>query len=159
MDYSWETYDLLFANCTWNFKDVTFDKAVAIYTNATATMNNVIINDSNDVYALWITAGAKSVTLNEVTTNCPNGRAIAIKDQYVDSPRKVTLSIKDSTFSSAKKAAVLVTNTAGATINADNVDISNVSADNTNLVWVDNGASYQNISNVTVTGCTAIVEP
>ncbi len=161
---TWNIYDLIFANCTWNFEDVTFDKAVAIYTGATATMKNVVINDSNDVYALWITADAKTVTLDEVTINCPNGRAIAIKDEYRESKaQNVTLNISNTQITSAKKAAVLVSNVAGATIVADNVDISAVAADSTNLVWRDNGNAESGTSystaDITVNGCTFIDEP
>lgn len=154
---TWNLYDLIFDDCSWVFEDVTFEKSVALKTNT--QMKNCTISDSNDVYALWITAQGQTVTLNNLTVNCPNGRAIAIKDQYVDSPAKVTLNITGGKMTSAKKAAVLVTSTAGANINASRVNIRAVEADSKNLVWVDNGDGYKNIIDVTVTGCSVILEP
>lgn len=151
----WNRHDIVF-DCAVELENVSSDKAIALC--GTATLKNVKISDnSGEVYGLWITADGQTVTLNNVEINA--NRAIAIKDQYCDNPVRVTLNITDSKFTSAKKAAVLVTSTAGADITASNVDITGVAADSTNLVWVDNGAGYSNISDVTVTGCTAIVEP
>lgn len=155
---TWNSYDLTFYDCKWNFENVTFDKAVAVATNTDTSMKNVTINEKNDVYGLWITADAKSVALDNVTINCPNGRAIAIKDEYVNETDRtaVRLDIKNSKIVSAKKAAILVTNTAGANITANHVDISAVVADSTNLVWIDKDISSVP---VTVSGCTYIIEP
>lgn len=154
----WNRHDIVF-DCKVTLENVTSDTAIAL--GGTATMKNVTINETGDVYALWIKASVSTVELDNVTINCPDGRAIAIKDEYVAESNRVAvqLNIKDSKIVSAKKAAILVTNTAGATINASNVDISGVTKDTTNLVWVDNNPNYQNLTDVTVSGCTAIVEP
>lgn len=144
-------------DCEVELENVNSDKAIALGKNAKLT-NVKISDDSGEVYGLWITADGQTVDLNNVEIN--TNRAIAIKDEYrANIARRVTLIIKDSKFTSAKKAAVLVSSNAGATITATNVDITGVAADRTNLVWVDNGASYENINDVTVTGGTAIVEP
>lgn len=164
---TWNSYDLTFFDCKWSFENVTFDKAVAISTAANVSMKSVTINESHDYYALWITADAANVELESVIINCSNGRAIAVKDQYVAvaNRKQVTLSISNSTFTSLKKAAVLVGNTAGAKITASNVNIQNVTADTTNLVWCDNGQSEQGVNyltcfdNISVSGCTKINEP
>ena len=96
------------------------------------------------------------------------GRAIKISDQYVDqAERQLTkLTVKNTSFTSVKKAAILVGSTAGANITLENVDISGVSADTTNAVWVDNGTQTETHETYTdyadlviVTGGTKINEP
>ncbi len=174
---NWNIYDLTYDDCTWKFYDVTFNKAVAVNCGAKVYMEDCTITDTNAVYGLWISAKAGDVELNRVTINMTNsdGRAIAIKDQYVEDKNlrtQINLKLTDCTFTSNKKAAVLVTNTAGAKITASGCNITNVAADSTNLVWVDNGdiskvhtesgetgyySEYAAL--VTVNGGTAIVEP
>lgn len=155
----WNKHDIVF-DCAVELENVSSDKAIALCDNA--TLKNVTIADANtdSTYALWIQAKGQTVELDKLTIKNVGGdtRAIAIKDQYVTSPAKVKLTIKNSTIASEKKAAILVTSTAGATITAENVNISGVKADSTNLVWVDSGYAYQNIDEVTVTGGTAVVE-
>lgn len=153
----WNRHDIVF-DCTVSLENVNSDKAIAL--GSDAIFNHVTIKDS-DVYGLWIKADGQTVTLENVTIEMgsTDGRAIAVKDQYVNDPQKVTLTITDSVIKSQTKAAVLVTSTAGAMISAQNVDISGVSADNTNLVWIDDGEGYANITDTTVSGGTAIIEP
>lgn len=165
---TWNAYDLTFFDCEWKFDSVTFDKPVAVSTAADVSMYNVAINvTTGDYYALWITADAAKVALEKVTIDS-TGRAIAIKDQYVAATNRtaVQLSLKDCEITSVKKAAVLVTNTAGAVISAENVDISNVTQDSVNLVWCDKagvteaGYDYPStFDDITVSGCSKIVEP
>lgn len=160
---TWNSYDLTFFDCAWTFEDVTFDKAVAISTGADVTMKDCVINESNDYYALWITSEGQTVTLENVSINVPAGRAIAVKDEYVGTPVSVTLNMKDCKIVSKKKAAVLVTSEGGATVNAENVDISGVAADSVNLVWKDKGKKSNGFvyadATVTVVGGSVIVEP
>lgn len=154
-DGPWNRHDIVF-DCEVELENVTSDKAIALGKNAKLT--NVTITENDDVYGLWIKACTNKVELDNVTVNCPNGRAICIKDEYVaDADRvSVELSIKDSKLISAKKAGILVTNTAGATITASNVDITEAKADTTNLVWIDEARAS---SIVTVIGATVISEP
>ena len=160
---------------TWNGHDIFFDGKVELYnvvfTNAVAVsgdvvMRNVEISDCNatsDTYMLWIRAGSTvdidGLTIDGTSAAGYSNRAIAIKDQYITDPTMTTLTLKNATISSDKKAAVLVTSKGGANITLDNVDITGVKADTTNVVWVDNGAEYRNMDNVTVTGGSVILEP
>ena len=155
---TWNSYDLTFANCNYEFEDVVFDKAVALSNEGKAvTFTDVTINESHDYYALWITAEGQTVTLDGLTV-ASAGRGIKIDEQYIDAPAKVTLNIKDATFTTVKKAAVLVKTAAGADITVDNIDISAVTVDSTNAVWVDiDAAAYADLVNVT--GANKIVEP
>ncbi len=167
-DMNWNLHDLYYFDCTWNFDGVTFDRAVAVGRGANVTMTNCSITDVGEVYALWITAEAGNVSLNNVNIKCD--RAIAIKDQYVTDASKrnqIVLSLIDCTFETNKKAAVLVTNTAGAKITASGCDITKVTADSTNLVWIDSDKLYNEgtgyykdySSYVVVEGGTAVDEP
>lgn len=156
----WNRHDIVF-DCKVTLENVVSDKAIAL--GSDASMKNVTIADRNtdSTYALWIQAKGQNVTLDNLTISNVGGdtRAIAIKDEYITSPASVNLTIKNSNIASNKKAAILVTSKAGATINASNVDISAVTADTTNIVWVDSNSAYKNIGDVTCTGGTVIVEP
>jgi len=164
---TWNMYDIMFTDCDWVLDGVTFENAVAINNaGSTVTMNNVTINEVNDLYAIWICSGA-DVTMDRCTVNSA-GRAIKISDQYVAKvERRLTkLTVKNTTFKSVKKAAILVGSTAGANITLDNVDISGVTEDSTNAVWVDNGTqtetgeSYADCAgDVTVKDGSKIIEP
>ena len=154
---TWNSYDLEFANCNYVIENVNFEKAIA-FTNANKTVNikNVTIKETHDYYAMWISAKGQTVEIDNLTV-ISNGRGIKIDEQYVDAPAKVTLNIKDSKFTTKKKAAILVKSVAGAAITVENFDISNVSADSVNAVWVDSDAAAS-ADKVTVNGNAAVVE-
>ena len=151
----WNRYDINF-NCNVELNNVTSTKALAFKNDA--TLNNVTVEDNNDVYGIWIQTKGQSVTMNEVTVNVPNGRGIAIKDQYVDAaPAETTaLEAKEVTFTTAKKAAILVTSQYGAEIKASNLDITNVAADSENAVWVDEDRANV-YGEVTLTGDATMI--
>ena len=150
----WNRYDINFS-CNVELNNVT-TKALA-FKNA-ATLNNVTVTDNNDVYGIWIQTNGQDVTMNNVTVNVPNGRGIAIKDQYVNAaPAETTsLEVEDVTFTTAKKAAILVTSQYGAKIEATSLDIMNVAADSENAVWVsDDRANLY--GEVTLTGDATMI--
>lgn len=159
----WNRHDIRFYNAV-ELNNVTSDKAIALLNDGKLT--NVQISDvhpdNSEAYGLWITAEGQTVSLDGVTITPSEGkttdRAIKIADQYIDSPAKVTLNVSNSKFVSQKKAAILVTSTAGATINwgAGN-DIKGVAADPINAVWVDE-ARAQYASEVKVEGASKVVE-
>ena len=135
---TWNIYDLTFANCDYVMEDVVFDKAIAFTnTGRTVTMNNVTINETNDFYAMWISAVGQTLNIDGLTVNCASGRGIKIDEEYVGTPEKVTLNISDSEFTTKNKAAIMVKSEVGAEINVSNVDISGVAADTEFTVWVD----------------------
>ena len=154
---TWNSYDFGFNDCRFVLENVVFEKAVACETDV--SMKNVTINESHDYYALWITTDGQTVDLDNVTINCPNGRAIKVDDQYrTDTAKETTLNVKDSAFTSAKKSAILVKSHATTNVNVSNLDISNVAADSTNAVWRDNSSGYESFT-INVTGATLINEP
>lgn len=154
---TWNSYDMTFM-CNVDIDNVTFQKAVALdNAGKTSVLKNVTINENNDYYALWIVAGG-DVTLKGRNVINSQGRAIAIKDEYVTDPQLTKLTVSGTTFKSQKKAAVLVTSTAGANIVwGEGNDISGVQADQTNAVWNDSDRTAAwNL--VTVDGCTKYQE-
>ena len=155
---TWNSYDLCFANCNYNFENVVFEKAIALEAaNKAYSLKNVTINETHDYYALWVAAKGQTITIDGLTINSA-GRGIKIDDQYVNAPAKVTLNLANATFNTAKKAAVVVKSPAGATINwgAGN-DIANVAADSEFAVWVDeDAAAYADL--VVVNGAYCKVE-
>ena len=156
---TWNANDLRFCNCNWVFKDVTFNKEVALdNAGKSTTMNDVTINGTGDYYALWITAEGQTVNIDGLVINT-EGRGIKIDEQYVDAENTVpvALAVSNSTFKTAKKAAIVVKSVAGADISTKNVDISNVVADSTNLVWVDED-SNEYYNKVQVSGGTVAAE-
>ena len=134
---TWNSYDLCFANCNYVIEDVEFEKAIA-FTNANknVSLNNVTINETHDYYAIWISAKGQHVDINDLTINS-DGRGIKIDEQYVSAPAKVTLCIDDATFNTVKKAAIVVKSVAGAEINVENINITDVEEDTNFAVWVD----------------------
>ena len=154
---TWNSYDVTFANCNYALEDVTFEKAIA-FANAgkNVAIENVTIKESHDYYAMWISARGQNVTVDGLTVESA-GRGIKIDEQYVDTPAKVTLNVVNATFKTAKKAAILVKSAAGADINVKAINITNVAADQTNAVWVDqDSAAY--FDKVVVTGANCIKE-
>ena len=141
----WNRYDINFG-CDVELNNVVSNKPLAF--KADATLNTVTVNDTKDVYAIWVQANGQDVVIDGLEVNA--GRGIKIDEQYVDA-QEVDLDISNSTFNTTKKSAILVKSKEGATITASNVDITNVAADNENLVWVDSdSANYY--SEVSVSG-------
>ena len=139
----WNIYDLGFANCSYTIENVEFLKAIALVngsSDVTITMNDVTITESNDFYAMWISALGQTVNIDDLTVN--GMRGIKIDEQYVeDDAAKVTLNISNSKFTTTGgKAAIMVDSKAGAEINVTNVDISEVKADPVFTVWIDEDA-------------------
>ena len=162
---TWNAWDLRFSNCNYVFEDVVFEKAVALDNVGKSTlMNNVTITDNHDedTYGLWITAEGQTVTLNNCTIDmlpASDGRGIKIDNQYVAAAdeKKVTLNVTNVTFKTDEKAAILVKSTAGAEINASELNISAVAADTEFAVWVDEDAKAH-AAKVVVNGANVKVE-
>ncbi|MDD5781678.1 MAG: hypothetical protein PUD30_02250 [Muribaculaceae bacterium] len=151
----WNNHDINVA-ISLNLINVASDRAIAVHKDA--MFDNVTITDatSGDKYGLWITTEGQTVTLKDCALNMDidGARAIKIADEYVSSPASVTLNVSGTTFKSRKKAAVLVTSTAGATINwGDGNSIAGVVADTQNAVWndADRAAAWDL---VVVNGCS-----
>ena len=152
---TWNSYDLCFSNCNYVIEDVVFEKAIALE-GKNYTLKNVTINETHDYYAIWIPAKGQNVTIDGLTVNS-DGRGIKIDEQYISAPAHVTLNVANATFNTVNKAAIVVKSVAGATVNLENVDITNVAADNVFPVWVDsNNAAYAD--KVVVNGGLGIVE-
>ena len=149
----WNRYDHNFA-CDVELTNVVSNKALAF--KAGATLNNVTINETGDNYAIWIQPNGQDVDINGLTV-VSAGRGIKIDNQYVGDAQLVNLSVKNATFKTVKKAAIVVKSPAGANIVADNVDITNVEADSTNLVWVDEDGATD-FGKVILTGGTVAQE-
>lgn len=169
-DGPWNRHDLNFA-CDVELYNVNSDKAIAL--KAGGILKDVTINDANtsDTYAIWIQPNGQTVELDGCTIDmldCTDGRGISINDQYFkggDNAGKdaseqlpVTLMITDTVFKTEEKAAIVVKTRVGSTIVLDNVDISEVAADSTYPVWVDEDRAEQ-ADLVTVTGGDKIIEP
>ena len=132
---AWNTHAIIFS-CPVEMENVTVNNAVAVA--ADAALTNVIFNEANGYYSLWIEANGQTVSIKGGSMTATNGgRGIKIADQYINAPAKVTLSVDGTEFSTAKKAAVLVSSKAGADITAVNFNIENVAEDKVNFVWVD----------------------
>ncbi|MBQ6900743.1 MAG: pentapeptide repeat-containing protein [Firmicutes bacterium] len=130
---AWNTHTINWT-CEVEMNNVTVNNSVAF--SKDAVLNDVTINEAGDYYAIWITAEGQTVDIDGLTVNSA-GRGIKIADQYV-TPTAVALNIENASFDTVKKAAVLVSSTEGATIQVgDNVDISNVTEDPINVVWID----------------------
>lgn len=150
----WNRYDINFA-CNVELNNVVSNKALAF--KADATLNNVTVNESGDNYAIWIQADGQTVVANGLTVNAANGRGIKIDEQYVTDAAKVNLTVTNAEFTTAKKSAILVKTAGGADISVANVDISKVTADPLNIVWVDED-SAANFNDVTVNGGKPAIE-
>ena len=154
---TWNSYDVTF-KCNVEMENVNLLKAVALDgVDKTAVLKNVTIAESHDYYALWIAAAGQTVSLENVTINSL-GRGIKIDDQYVgENTKLVTLNVDGLKVKSNNKAAIMVKTPKGAHITLKDVDITEVKADTSNEVWIDeDAASYINM--VTVVGGSMIVE-
>lgn len=162
---TWNAWDLRFSNCNYVFEGVNFEKAVALDNVGKSTlMKNVTITDTHntDTYGLWITAEGQTVTLEDCVidmTPATDGRGIKIDEQYVDAATKakVTLNVTNVTFKTEEKAAIVVKSAEGAEINASDLNISGVNADQNFAVWVDEDAKNY-ADKVIVTGAYKVVE-
>ena len=152
---TWNSYDLCFSNCNYVIEDVVFEKAIALE-GKNYTLKNVTINETHDYYAMWISAKGQNVTIDGLTVNS-DGRGIKIDEQYVTAPAHVTLNVANAEFNTVKKAAIVVKSVEGATVNLENVDITNVAADTDFTVWVDEN-SAEHADKVVVTGGLCKVE-
>ena len=148
----WNRHDLNFA-CDVEMNNVVSDKALAFKAGATLKNTTITEDNTSDVYAIWIQPNGQTVTIENCTINtiaATDGRGIKIDEQYVENPKKVTLNISGTSFATEEKAAIVVKSSAGAEINASNLDIANVAADSKYAVWVDEGAAaYYNLVEVT----------
>ena len=161
-DGPWNRHDLNFA-CDVEMTNVISDKAIAL--KAGGVLKNVTINDKNasDTYALWIQPKGQVVTLEGCEINmidCTDGRGIKIDEQYLDANevKAPTLNVSGTTFKTEEKAAVIVKSKDGAIINwREGNDISEVEADSTFAVWVDE-ASETYADKVIVNGAYKTIE-
>ena len=159
-DGPWNRHDLNFA-CDVEMENVVSDKAIAL--KAGGVLKNVTIEDKNtsDTYALWIQPKGQVVTLEGCTINMPvenAGRGIKIDEQYLDEVKAPTLNVSGTTFKTEEKAAVIVKSKDGAIINwREGNDISEVEADSTFAVWVDE-ASETYADKVIVNGAYKTIE-
>ncbi len=153
-DGPWNRHDINFS-CDVTLNNVTSDKALAFKNGA--TLNNVTITETGSVYGIWIQPNGQDVSINGLTVTAERG--IKVDDQYVENnPALVNLDVQNATFNTTKKAAILVKSGANTVITVgENVNIENVAADNTNVVWVDEdrAADYYK---VTTTGATMVPE-
>lgn len=137
-------------NCDLVAENVRFGKPILINSGVKAQMSNIAMDLDKNItyYAMFIMAGA-DVTIDKANIGAQRGLKIA--DEDVTDPQITNLFVKNAVFNTTKKAAILVTSTAGANVTLENVDISNVAADATHAVWVDEArAAY--FDAVTVTG-------
>jgi hypothetical protein len=138
---TWNSYDLTFSNCDYEFENVEFLKAIAFDNkDRSVALKTVKINEGHDYYAMWICASGMNVNIDGLKV-VSAGRGIKIDEQYVDAPAVVNMMVKNSTFKTAKKAAILVKTVAGANITLENVNIADVAADKDFAVWVDEDAA------------------
>ena len=139
---TWNSYDLCFANCNYDFENVAFEKAIALE-GKSYNLKNISIAETHDYYAIWVPAKGQNITIDGLNIESA-GRCVKIDEQYVGAADKaqVTMNVSNATFKSVKKAAIVVKSTEGAVINwgaGNNID--EVAADNTFGVWVDEAAA------------------
>lgn len=152
---TWDTYDIMFSSNV-NIENVKFERAVALDNpGKKSVLKNVEINETNDYYALWIVAGG-DVTIDGLNVTSA-GRGIKIDEQYVDDVKSTVLSVANAKFDTKKKAAIMVKSKAGANITLSNIDLTKVTADTKNAVWVDED-SAEHFNKVIVNGGTKYQE-
>ena len=148
---TWDTYDIMFSSNV-NIENVNFQKAVALDNpGKKSVLKNVSINETHDYYALWIVAGG-DVTIDGLNVTSA-GRGIKIDAEYVSDPKLTNLNVANAKFETKSKAAILVDTPAGANITLSNIDLSKVTADTKNAVWVDED-SAEHFNKVIVNGGT-----
>ena len=157
----WHDNNMKF-ECNTQMTNVKFNKGICLDDAKTFNLKNVTVSkDKVSTYAVFVTAGCDATFDGcTFTGTASDRRGIKVADEDVADKTQLTkLTISNSTFNTASKAAVLVTSEGGANVVwGEGNDISNVAADQTNAVWVDEDrpASFDL---VTVTGCTKIMEP
>ena len=157
----WHDNNMKF-ECNTQMSNVKFNKGICLDDAKTFNLKNVTVSkDKVSTYAVFVTAGCDATFDGcTFTGTASDRRGIKVADEDVADKTQLTkLTISNSTFNTASKAAVLVTSEGGANVVwGEGNDISNVAADQTNAVWVDEDrpASFDL---VTVTGCTKIMEP
>ena len=156
----WHDNNMKFESDT-EFNSVNFNKGICLDDAKTFVLNNCKITKSKvATYGLFITAGC-DVTIDGLTIDHAEGvkgRGIKIVDEDVaNKDALTTLVVKNSTFKTAQKAAILVGSKGGANITLSNNNISEVIADSSNEVWVDE--DYASIvDKVNVVGGSMIIE-
>ena len=140
--------------------DVTIDYGICI-TDVTASLTDVVITHPfANTYSLWIVTGADvTITGSKIQATGDNGRAIKISYEDADSSKVTKLKVSETEFISSKKSAILVyVQDGGAEITlSGNIDLTGVTADSTNAVWVDADSSAY-FDSVSVTGGSMIQE-
>ncbi len=140
-----------------NLTNVEFHESVNLWGVAKEyNLTDVRIIDSRASaphYAMFIKSGSTVTLEGCVLDNAAAGnRAIKVSDVNAEEEAQAvtTLTVKNTTFASNKKAAILVGTKYGAKITLENVDISQVAADSTHAVWVEDVyASYADTIEVT----------
>ena len=146
----------IFFSCAVEMNNVT---ATAVGFKNDAKLNNVTINDNRaSIYGIWIVTNGQNVEINGLTINTAGngGRGIAIKDEDSDKVDGTSLTINDATFTTDKKAAILVTSSYTVDIEASDINIDGVAADDVNAVWVDE-AKANVYGLVTLTGDATMI--
>lgn len=157
----WHDNNMKF-ECNTQMTNVKFNKGICLDDAKTFNLKNVTVSkDKVSTYAVFVTAGCDATFDGcTFTGTASDRRGIKVADEDVADKTQLTkLTISNSIFNTASKAAVLVTSEGGANVVwGEGNDISNVAADQTNAVWVDEDRE-DSFDLVTVTGCTKIMEP
>ncbi|MBQ7942010.1 MAG: hypothetical protein IJ328_06355, partial [Muribaculaceae bacterium] len=144
--------DVEMNNVTFN-KGICIDAVKAVMNNVTITKNKVA------TYALFVTTGS-DVTMDGCTITHADGvagRGIKVTKEDADVTAPTSLKISNTSFNTVEKAAILVYSQSATKVELSNVNITNVTEDNVNAVWVDeDAADYFDL--VTVTGGTKVQE-
>lgn len=153
---TWNAYDINF-NCAVELNNVTSNRPLAFKNGATLKDVTINVDNNKDVYGIWIQPNGQDVNIDGLTVTASRG--IKIDEQYVTAPDHTNLDIANATFNTTgTKPAILVKTAGGATITAGkDINIENVAADKTNLVWIDKAKSAE-FYNVTVTGANIVPE-
>lgn len=147
------------------FENVTFAKPIIVA--ADANFKNVKFNIDPSIYdsfALIVAPFGQTVTLNECEFEAVRGIQISdqmkglLFDGYTNATvaKAVKLNLTKTSFETTEKAAIMVRN-GGATINVSNVDITKVTADKTNIAWLDEDATCE-MKDVVVIGGKVVQE-
>lgn len=153
--------NMLLINGESKFENVTITKPIIVA--ADAEFNNVSIEPTGwTSYSMVIAPVGQTVKLTNCTFDASRGIQVSnvVNEQFAETASKkadkVTLIASKTSFETSAKAAIIVRNV-GATINLSEVDITNVSADSTNAVWLDKDATCS-MDDVTVVGGKVVVE-